>query len=331
MGSIVASNVTESNRLPDVLANTALGSELQAEFEVWAKGDLPALIQDLKLRVRNSDHTAQHMLGCLHLGGLGDAYDPDAAIPLLGASAKGHYSPAQLLVGLLYLEGIFTTPNPEQAFWWVRASAEQMNVRALHRLHGFFERGIGVEPHPLLAFVCSLLLSRHGQDVEVELQQERAKLDLPSLTLANHIIALRPYCLDPSALRTDELLSSMMQPVTPVAIAVPPLRQAAESATSDAMKFVAGVVLGAAAAHLHKTGPREYALACAKCGVEPGHRIGYNNWAVCDTCQIAFCDRCGPSSTTCDRHTPWGHFILGDGQIDGIHLANGELVGVKLS
>ena len=294
-------------------------------------------MRDLAPRVKAGDATARHLMACLYLCGRGVRFATEMAVDLLGGAANAGYAPAQLLAGLLCLDGAVVQRDQEQAFVWLRQSAEQMDIVALRRLLACFTLGEGVARTPILAYTCARLLAKHGDaNASVLCKTLGAGLADDEKQLAEYVTQLRPICLDPVELRIPEVLRSMrsveLAPNAKPGVASPSDAEASNpSAWALLGAVAAGFMAGQATRPRENDGKREYALACAKCGVEPGHSIGSNNWQVCSVCQMALCSNCSTMSFNCTRHQPWGTWLRGDGCYAGIRLTDGRVVGVRLT
>lgn len=100
--------------------------DYETALDVWT-----TLAQPGVLDWHDADIESMHELGKMYLYGIGTEKNVNKGFKLILKSAKEGYSSAQLLIGLIYNEGIVKSQDSEKALEWIMKAANQGNEEAI--------------------------------------------------------------------------------------------------------------------------------------------------------------------------------------------------------
>jgi len=105
---------------------------------------------------------AQYKLGVCFLKGYGTNPDPYIAAELFKKAAEKNYPDAQYALGVVLLYGNQDQKNPKEAITWLEKTASNGHVPAESRLGECYLHGLGVEKNPQLAVKFLTQASEQG-------------------------------------------------------------------------------------------------------------------------------------------------------------------------
>lgn len=108
------------------------------------------------------DAQAQFRLSCLYYDRSFPLYDAENAFLWVKKSAEGGHATAALRLGYFYIVGFGTQKNPAEAFRWTRFAAEQGNADGMFNLGWCYSEGFGVEKNYLTAYDWYLAAAERG-------------------------------------------------------------------------------------------------------------------------------------------------------------------------
>ncbi len=122
-----------------------------------AKKDSAEGIRWLRSAAEKGDVIAQRELAAAYFYGTGVAKDPKEAMPWYRKAAESGDANAQFMVAVLHLEGKLLPKDDKESARWMRAAADQGEPVALLGMAGYSQKGIGMQPDLLQAYVWASL------------------------------------------------------------------------------------------------------------------------------------------------------------------------------